>query len=44
MEKSGEFTVWFPDLYSEGHYSHKGEMEAIGVASTRENDEPKKIS
>lgn len=32
-----QFPQWFPHLWSEGYYGWEDQMEAIKVASTREN-------
>lgn len=42
-QQLAEFPHWFPDLWSEGNYSGKGQAEATRTASTWENSKSKAI-
>lgn len=42
-QQLAEFPHWFPDLWSEGNYGGKGQLEATITASTWENSKSKPI-
>ena len=39
-QQLAESPHWFPDLWNEGHYGGKGQVEATRTASTQENNKP----